>query len=163
MGGLERFCQFLNRALILVAGFSLVAMVSLTCADIFSRLIWVPITGCVELVSFFGAIVAAFALGYTQMRRGHIWVDVLINLFPDGIKRLLNMINSLVCMAFFAIVAWRIARWSTTIWATGEVTETLHIIYYPFSYGVALGCGVLSIVFLNDFFKSLFPKKEGEK
>jgi TRAP-type C4-dicarboxylate transport system permease small subunit len=163
MGGLERFCQFLNRALIVVAGFFLVAMVSLTCADIFSRLIWVPITGCVELVSFFGAIVTAFALGYTQMRRGHIWVDVLINLFPDGIKRLLNMINSLVCMAFFAIVAWRIARWSTTIWGTGEVTETLHIIYYPFSYGVALGCGVLSLVFLNDFFKSLFPKKEGEK
>jgi TRAP-type C4-dicarboxylate transport system permease small subunit len=163
MRRLERLCQFLNRGLIVVAGFFLVAMVCLTSADIFSRLIWVPITGCVELVSFFGAIVTAFALGYTQMRRGHICVDVLINLFPDGFKRLLNTINSLICTGFFALVAWRIARWSTTIWGTGEVTETLHIIYYPFSYGVALGCGVLSLVFLNDFFKSLFPKKESEK
>jgi hypothetical protein len=31
----------------------------------------------------------------------------------------------------------------------------LQIIYYPFAYGVALGCAVLSLVFLIDFLKLL--------
>ena len=44
--------------------------------------------------------------------------------------------------------------------ATGEVTETLRIIYYPFTYAVALGCFVLALVMLTDLLKSLIPKKE---
>jgi TRAP-type C4-dicarboxylate transport system permease small subunit len=160
---LERITKFLNHVLIGIAGVFLVAMVSLTCADILSRLLWVPILGSVELVALFGSVVTAFALGYTQLRRGHIRVDVLISLFPDGVKRILNIINSLVCMGFFAIVAWRITVWSTTLVSTGELTETLRVIYYPFSYGVALGCAVLSLVFLTDCLKSMIPPKENEK
>jgi len=160
---LERITKFLNHVLVGIAGVFLVAMVSLTCADILSRLLWVPILGSVELVALFGSVVTAFALGYTQFRRGHIRVDVLISLFPDRVKCVLNIINSLVCMGFFAIVAWRIAVWSTTLVRTGELTETLRIIYYPFSYAVALGCAVLSLVFLTDCLKSLISLKENEK
>jgi TRAP-type C4-dicarboxylate transport system permease small subunit len=127
------------------------------------RLVWVPIRGSVELVAYFSAIVTAFALGYTQMRKGHTSVDVVVNLFPDRVKRFLGCVNSLICMTFFAIAAWRIAKWSTTIWNAGEVSETLRVIFYPFSYGVALGCAVLSLVFLTELVKSLRPQKEGEK
>jgi TRAP-type C4-dicarboxylate transport system permease small subunit len=160
---LERITKFLNRVLMVIAGLFLVAMVGLTCADIFCRLFWVPILGSVELVALFGSVVTAFALGYTQMRRGHIWVDVLINFFPEKVKRVLNIINCLVCMAFFALVAWRITVWSTTLVETGELTETLRVIYYPFSYAVALGCAVLALVFLTDGLKSLIFPKENEK
>ena len=160
---LERITKFLNQVLLAIAGVFLVAMVCLTCADIISRLVWVPILGSVELVALFGSVVTAFALGYTQLRRGHIWVDVLISLFPDGVKRILNIINSLICMCFFAIVAWRITVWSGTLLRTGELTETLRIIYYPFSYGAALGCAVLSLVFLTDCLKSMISPKENEK
>ena len=160
---LERITKFLNHVLIGIAGVFLVAMVGLTCADILSRLLWVPILGSVELVALFGSVVTAFALGYTQLRRGHIWVDVLVSLFPDRVKRGLNIINCLVCMGFFAIVAWRITVWSTTLVRTGELTETLRIIYYPFSYAVALGCAVLCLVFLADCLKSLISLKENEK
>jgi TRAP-type C4-dicarboxylate transport system permease small subunit len=160
---LERITKFLNQILLVIAGLFLVAMVGLTCADIFCRLFWAPILGSVELVALFGSVVTAFALGYTQSRRGHIWVDVLINLFPDRVKCVLNIINSLVCMSFFALVAWRITIWSTTLVETGELTETLRVIYYPFSYAVALGCAVLALVFLTDCLKSLISLKENEK
>jgi TRAP-type C4-dicarboxylate transport system permease small subunit len=149
--------------MVVIAGLFLVAMVSLTCADVFLRRIWKPISGTVELVAFFGAIVTAFALGYTQMRKGHVAVDVVINLFPEALKRVLNTLNSAICAAFFAIVAWRIAEWSTTIREAGEVTETLRIIYYPFSYAVAFACAVLCLVFVTEFLKSLFPEKERQE
>jgi hypothetical protein len=66
-------------------------------------------------------------------------------------------------MIFFAIVAWQIAKYGTILLRTGEVTETLRIVYYPFAYGVALGCASLSLVFLSDFLKSALPETEGEK
>jgi hypothetical protein len=40
------------------------------------------------------------------------------------------------------------------------VTETLLIIYYPFTYGVALGCFLLSLVMLVEFLKVFFAEKE---
>jgi hypothetical protein len=66
-------------------------------------------------------------------------------------------------MVFFAIVSWQIAKYATTLVKTGEITETLRIVYYPFTYGVALGCAVLSLVFLSDLLGSLFRKAGDEK
>ena len=163
MDFLDRLSRFLNRILIGIAGVFMVAMVLLTCSDVLLRLVWVPIRGSVELVAYFSAIVTAFALGYTQMRRGHTSVDVVVNLFPNKVRRALNGVNDLICMIFFAAAAWRIAKWSTTIWETGELSETLRIIFYPFSYGVALGCFVLSLVFLTDLVRSLRRQEEVKK
>lgn len=163
MGFLDKVSQFLNRILVWIAGCFLATMVLLTCTNIFMRSVWVPVAGTFELMGYFGAIVMAFALGYTQISRGHIAVDILVLRFPEKTQRMLNSINYFICMVFFAIVAWQISRYGTTLWQTGEVTETLRIIYYPFTYGVALGCAVLSLVFLTDLMKSLSPGKEDEK
>ena len=62
-------------------------------------------------------------------------------------------------MFFFGIAAWQINKYATTLLVTGEVTETLRIIYYPFTYGVAFGIALLSLVFLTDLLKSLFQKE----
>jgi len=160
---LDRISQALNKMLIGIAGVFLVAMVVLTCSDVFLRGVWVPITGSVELVGLFSAIVAAFSMGYTQARGGHIAVDVVSDLFPAKLKRCLRGLNNLICIVFFVAATWQMVKWSRVLWSTGELTETLRIIFYPFSYGVALGCAVLSFVFLTSFFKLLKSKKETEK
>ncbi len=162
MDFLDRINQFLNRLLTFIGGFFLVAMVLMTCANIFSRNVWVPIKGTFELMGFFGAIVTAFALGYTQLNKGHIAVDVLINTFSEKTRKILQIINNGVCAIFFGIAAWQIAVKATTLMTTGEITETLRIIYYPFTYAVAFGCLVLALVMLTDLLKSLIPQKEHE-
>lgn len=156
---LEKMGTFLNRLLFGVAGVTLVAMVLLTCTNVLLRCVWIPIKGVYELMGFFGAIVTALALGYTQMKRGHVGIDVVVNQFSEGTKRILNGINYFICMVFFALAGWQIVKWATTIWRTGEVTETLRIIFYPFIYGVALGCFSLCLVFLVDLLKVLVERK----
>jgi TRAP-type C4-dicarboxylate transport system permease small subunit len=158
MDVLDKISQRLNQAFIWIGGCILGVMILLTCANIFLRLVWKPIMGTFELMGYFGAVITAFALGYTQISRGHIAVDVMVLRFSEKTRRSLNVINSLICMVFFALVTWQIAKYATTLWKTGEVTETLRIIYYPFTYGVALGCALLSLVFLADFLKSFLPK-----
>ena len=158
---LERFCNALNRYLVVAGGVFLVAMVGLTCGNILLRLVWVPIRGTFELMGFFGAVVAAFALGYTQLRRGHIAVDVLVNTFSVRTRLLLARINSVLCAAFFAVVAWQLAEKGHVLRLTEEVTETLRVIYYPFVYGVALGFAFLALTFIRDLLFTLRPPEGG--
>ena len=160
---LDTIRLFLNRLLIWFAGVFLIGMILLTCSNIFLRIVWIPIKGTFELMGFFGAIVTAFALGYTQMKRGHVGIDIVVNKFSKKTQKIVNSANYLICMIFFALAGWQIAQWATTLFQTGEVTETLRIIFYPFTYGVAFGCIILSFVLLVDILKCLFEGKESYK
>ena len=156
----EKLIANLNRILLFIGGAFLVGMIVLTCANIFLRLVWVPIAGTYELMGFFGAMVGALALGWTQIKKGHIAVDVLIDTFSQGLRRWLNLINALACGAFIFLCAWQIWEKALVLKKTGEVTETLRVIYYPFTMAMALACAVLGLVFLKDFIKALTTKKE---
>ena len=158
---LKRINLFLNNILIWIGGIFLISMILLTCANIMLRTFWVPIRGTFELMGFFGAIIMAFALGDTQNKRGHIAVTILINTLPVGVKKVLKVINNTICMLFFGMATWQIFLKATILKNTGEVSETLRIIYYPFTYSVALGCAVLSLEFLVDILQTL-SAKEGE-
>jgi len=156
---LDRISRVLSQVLVWTAGVFLVAMILLTCANIFLRLVWMPVKGTYELMGFFGAIVTAFALGYTQIKRGHIGIDLVVNRFSAKAQRLLNGTNYFICTIFFVIAGWQMAKWATTLWKTGEVTETLRIIFYPFTYGVALGCIILALVLLVDLLRVFIEGK----
>ena len=156
---LQKISRIVNLVFIWIAGVCMAAMILVTCGNIVSRIVWIPIKGTYELMGFFGAIVTSFVLGYTQMKKGHTAVDILANRFSERTQKILNGVNFVICMAFFAIAGWQISKYATTLWKTGEVTETLLIIYYPFTYGVALGCFLLSLVMLVEFLKVLFAEK----
>lgn len=155
---LDTAARVLNRILTVLAGFILVGMILLTCANIFLRAVWTPINGTYELMGFAGAMLAAFSLSSTQTSRGHIAVDVLVNTFPRKIRSILSAVNNGMCSLFFGLAAWQLVIKAHTLRTTGELTETLRIIYYPFTYAVALGCGVLALILLADFVRQLFSK-----
>ena len=160
MNAIEKLINWLNRVLIFWGGIFLVLMVVLTCTNIVFRAAWVPVGGTFELMGYAGAMVTAFALGHTQLRKSHIAVDVLVNRFSLGTKQFLSAVNSFLCMAFFGVAAWQIAEKAATLFSSGEVTETLRIIYYPFTFCAALGCGTLALVCFAEVLKTVFPNKE---
>jgi TRAP-type C4-dicarboxylate transport system permease small subunit len=157
---LANITRFLDGVLAFVAGVSLAGMVLLTCSNILSRLVWMPISGTFELLGFFGATATTFALGYTQRYRMHIAVTVLVDRFSDKTKIALTVLNDLLCLAFFSLAGWQIILMSNNYVRQGEVTETLQIIFYPFTYGTALGCLVLALVFLSQALQTIFVKQE---
>ncbi|MFC1580404.1 TRAP transporter small permease [Thermodesulfobacteriota bacterium] len=160
METLNRISHILNQILLWIAICFLGGMVFITCANILLRLVWVPLRGTFELMGYFGAIVTAFALGYAQIGRSHIAVDILVLRFSKRTRKILHGINYLVCAIFFSAVSWQIAKYATTLLQTGEVTETLRFAYYPFTYGVALGCIALALALLVDFLKLFSGEKE---
>jgi TRAP-type C4-dicarboxylate transport system permease small subunit len=163
MTGLERLTRLLNRLLVFVGGSFLVGMIVLTCANIASRTVWQPIRGTFELMGYFGAVVTALALAYTQLNRGHIAVNVLIHRFSKKTQRRLNAFNNTVCAVFFTMVAWQVGLKAHSFMKTGEVSETLRVIFYPFTYLVAAGCAVMALVFLTDLVQAVRARNGAAK
>ena len=155
----------LEGLLTIVAGTALVAMAVLTCANIVlrARCIACPIKGSVEMVSLAGALVVGCALARTQSRRENIAVDVLVSLYPAGVRRALDLLGQSICMLFAGLAAWQVAVLGRTQCRSGELTETLRIVYYPFIFAVALGFAVLTLVFLSNLLKDLRPDKEAAR
>ena len=160
MDSFEKMSVFLNKILMVVGGVAVLALMALATINVGLRMFGAPFRGTYEFVGFLGAIVIAFALGYTQKRKDHIVVDILTEKFPKQVNRILDGISYFVTMIFFALVSWQVFVWGVKIWKSQEVSETLKVIYYPFIFSVAVGFAAFSLTLLVDFLKNLQSKEE---
>jgi TRAP-type C4-dicarboxylate transport system permease small subunit len=79
--------------------------------------------------------------------------------FPRHVNRVLDAINYFITTIFFAIVSWQVFVWGMKISRSGEVSETLKIVFHPIIYCVGLGFAVFSLTLIIDFLKSLKGKE----
>ena len=161
MDYLEKINGFLNKILMFVGSVAVLFLMSLATVNVCLRFFFnAPYRGAYELVGFSGAIVIAFALGYTQKRKDHIVVDILTEKFSKPVVKVLDVISYLVMMIFFAMVAWQVLVWGMKIAKSGEVSETLKIIFHPVIFCVSIGFAVFSLTLLIDFLKTIQGKEE---
>ncbi len=162
MNYLEKINDLLNKILMFVGSIAVLLLMSTATVNAFLRIPLIKATwrGAYETVGFLGAIVIAFALGYTQKRKDHIVVDILTEKFPKRVNRVLDGINYFITTIFFAVVSWQIFVWGMKISKSGEVSETLKIVFHPFVYSVSLGFAVFSFTLIIDFLKNLKNKED---
>ena len=159
---LEKVNVFLNKILMILGSVAVLLLMAIATTNAFLR---IPIIksswrGAYETVGFLGAIVIAFALGYTQKRKDHIVVDILTEKFPKRINRVLDGVNYFITTIFFTIVSWQVFVWGMKISKSGEVSETLKIVFHPFIYSVSFGFAVFSLTLIIDFLKNLKSKED---
>src|SRR5512139_2005048 len=117
MNYLEKVNVFLNRILLVLGSAAVLLLMSVATVNAFLRIPFIKSTwrGAYETVGFLGAIVIAFALGYTQKRKDHIVVDILTQRFPKHVNRVLDAISYFITTIFFGIVSWQIFVWGMKI------------------------------------------------
>ncbi|WP_035235395.1 TRAP transporter small permease [Desulfobacter vibrioformis] len=158
METIEKISDILNRWAGIIAGIILGVMILLTMGNIVLRRVWVPIRGTYEIMGFAGAVITALAMGFTQKKREHIHVDILISRFPRAVKKAVFAVNTAMCSVFFLVAAWFVCLRGMTLLETGEVSETLRMAYYPFAFVVAFGCFLLAAMLFIDLLKLFFLK-----
>lgn len=159
---LDQLDLILSRGLMIAGGIAILALMILATGNVVLRFFHIPYSGCYEIVSFLGAVVTAAALGYTQRNRDHIIVDILSEKFPPTIRRIVDAISYLIVAVFFAVIARQTLLWGLKIQESGELSETLKIVYHPFIFGVALGFAFLALSGAVDFFKVILNTEDGE-
>ena len=155
MRSLERFTKLLTRGMAALAGLGLLAMMSVTVYDIFMRLFARPFPGTFELVGWLAAFTASFALAYTQMYRQHVAIDLLVKKFGDRACAYIGAVVNLVSAVLFGFVAYRMFVYAGTLQASGSLSETMRVIYYPWVYLVSVGFASLAVALVTDFARSV--------
>jgi TRAP-type C4-dicarboxylate transport system permease small subunit len=160
MTTLDKIDNLLGRILLVLSGAAVLALMLLATGNVVLRIFQAPFRGTYEIVSFLGAIGVAFALASTQRGKGHIVVDILSSRYPRRVRRLVDALSAAIGALFFGIVSRQVWVWGARIMASGELSETLKVVYYPFVFGVAAGFGLLTLTCLLDIPRAF--RKDGE-
>ena len=153
----------LHRALCSIAGIALTGMILLTFGNILTRLVWKPIPGSVELTGYLSAVVAAFSLGFTQSRKGHIAVDILVSTLSGKARAIIQVLNDVLCLGFALLIAWQVWLRALVLMRAGELSETLQIVYYPFLVLTSLGFLSLALTLVCDVAAALRAEHIGRR
>lgn len=157
---LEQLGDMMARAMAVLAGVMLLAMMLLACANIAGRLFGQPIKGTFELVGFMGALTAGLSLAFAQRHKAHIFVAFFVARFSRPVRLLLDAIVYFCSALFFAVACRELTTFAGFIVDMGELSETLHLAYYPFVYVVSAGCGVMAYVLGVSFLKTVLLGEE---
>ncbi|MBL7225243.1 MAG: TRAP transporter small permease [Desulfobacteraceae bacterium] len=155
----KRFRSF-NVLLAYIGSYVLFGMMLLTICDVIGRYIFnLPITGAYEITEAMMVTLVFFFIGYTQATKGHVAVDLVVNLLPQKIRVVIDIITHLLSFVMILLVGWMsIIRWLELI-RIKEYTPILHIPVSPFLLILALGCFVFCIELGKDMIKFI---KNGE-
>jgi len=138
-----------------ISAAALIVMMLLTTLDVVLRLFKSSVPGTYEIIGLMGAIVTSFALGYTSVEKGHIAVDILVMRFSPKAQALIGAANAIIAAVLFGIVTWQSLLYGMDLLKKGQVSATIQIPIYPFVFGIAAGCGLLTLVLLVEFLHGL--------
>ncbi|NGM83930.1 TRAP transporter small permease [Paenibacillus sp. 7124] len=155
LNALEKISLRVNQFLAVIAGLAMLLIALLIVANVIIRVFYVPIPGVGEISGWLSAITAAFALGYTQIHRGHVDIDVILEKFPARIRGPVQGLMLLISMLFFGLISYRLAIYAYETMKSGGLSETLAVIYYPYIYLLAIGFFGLTLSLLTDSLKYL--------
>jgi TRAP-type C4-dicarboxylate transport system permease small subunit len=141
-----KFVHGLVRVMRFVSGAAIMMMLSLTCADIVLRFFRRPIPGVYDLVSFLGAIAVSFAIAHNSLENGHVAVEFVVAKLPERIRAgVRSMVNFLGLLLFVAI-SWQSFLYANDLRASGEISPTIQLPYYPVVYGISFATGAVCLV-----------------
>lgn len=155
MKALDALSGYLNRAMAAVAGIALIAMMLFTVADMVLRGIGRPVAGSYEVIGWLSATAMALALGYAQLYKGHVAIDLVVAMLGPRTRAVIEAIVALASLLLFVAVAWYVGSYGVVLHQSGSLSETLKAIVYPWVYVVAIGCGGLALALLADFLRAL--------
>lgn len=157
--------EILNKILNVLAGVSFIAMVVLTCWQVFTRYVLQnPSSWSEELVSYLFAWASLLGASLVTGERGHMNIPIVVERMGKGAQKALGIFGELVAFAFSAIILVYGGIQITNL-AMGQMTSALGVPVGIF-YVVLPLCGVLNMIYtvLNivDISKGKYEGKKEE-
>lgn len=158
--------KILTTLLNVLAGASLLAMVALTCWQVFTRYILQnPSSWSEELVAYLFAWASLLGASLITGERGHMNIPIVVEMMSPAIQKILAVFSELVAFAFSLIILVYGGVQITQL-AMGQMTSALGVQVGVF-YVVMPLCGILIMVYtvLNiiDIVQNNNPSSAGKE
>lgn len=159
MKKLEVFVKKTSQLLDNLAGWGVVAIMLLVVINILLRTVANrPIQGVYEVVGFITAVVIAFGLAWCAVQKGHIAIEFIVEKLPVKAQSVIHVSSGFAIMLLLLFISYRVFHHGFKVIASGEVSATAQIPFYPFIFLVALGFLLLFLVELVNVLKGVVQK-----
>ena len=149
--------------MVVISAIMLAAMMIISVADVVGRELFLrPIEGAWEMVSMAFIVCGAMAIGYTQLIKGHIQINLVSDrLSPRG-RAGLFIFSYLICLAGCVLVTWQgwLRAWDYMHKTLGGETITLGIAIWPFMVIFTIGFLWLAFILLIDIYDLIVEVKK---
>lgn len=143
---MKQLREVLDRLLNILAGVSFLAMVALTCWQVFTRYILKnPSSWSEELVSYLFAWMSLLGASLVVSERGHMNIPVLVEKMRPGAKKALYIFAELIACLFAAIILL-FGGIKITGLAMGQMTSSLGVPVGVFYFVLPLS-GAINIIY----------------
>lgn len=131
----------------------LLAMMGLTFVDVVGRYLFnAPLAGATEVTEIILASLIFAGLPGVTAANQHVTIDLLDNVIPPGVRRILRPVIGLICTTVLGVMAWVVWRHAGRT-ATAEVqTDVLGIELAPIAYFISVMCAFAALVLLAKVF-----------
>jgi TRAP-type C4-dicarboxylate transport system permease small subunit len=158
---LEHIVDPISKWMNYISVFVLMIMIFFVAVDVIGRYLFEhPLESSYEGVMLMMVMVFAFGIAYTQRKKGHVAVDMLVNRFGPKAQAVTDIIVNFICLGFLSILTWQSlvkaqADFVTKESSLGRIGGIAYVPIYPFYFLVSLTLTVLTLVFLVDFLVSI--------
>jgi TRAP-type C4-dicarboxylate transport system permease small subunit len=143
----------ISKTLNFIAAIALTFMMLLTVADVLLRAGRHPIIGTYEIVSLLLAVVIGFGIPQVSLDRGHVYMEFILDKLSKRGKNVLHTFTRILCLLLFALIGYNLFHVAAGFRASGEVSPTIQLPFYPVAYGIAVCCLLECIVFIFDIIR----------
>jgi TRAP-type C4-dicarboxylate transport system permease small subunit len=164
----ERVVAPPNKWLHWIAMVLLLALMFMTVGDVIGRYMvgiipgFGPIPGTFELTEFMLAMAVLTAIGHTQMRRGHISIDLVIERFSPRVRAIIDCLTDFFSLTIFVLVTWQTFKYAHLLYTSNDVSAILRLPVYPVLIVAGIGCFTFCLAMLSTFLQSLLKVVKNE-
>ena len=133
-------------------------MMMITVIDVGGRYIFTkPLNGAAEIIGVMLVIGGTWGIGYCQIEKMHIRINLLVEKFSPLVQKLLWILTYLVSGAVGVLAAWQaFSRTGEFLTSTlGTRSDVLGIPFAPFMLAMGIGFGWAGVIFIMDLVKTV--------
>ena len=149
-----------EKIFMIIALAMLLGMMFLGTGDVLGRYLFNnPIKGAMEGSQLLMAGVALLCWGYTQASKSHIRIDLLIDRYPQRIRRVMDLIGLTLTMITFGLVTWQSTVIAIEALRQHRMLDNINLPLFPFKLMVPTGAMVLCLESVIHFIQVLGDRK----
>jgi TRAP-type transport system small permease protein len=152
--GIDKFIRLISNWFNWVAMLGFAVMAVITVIDVIgSKFFHLPFPGGFEITQLLAVIMITFALPYTQSKKGHIEVELLVERFPKRAQIVIAALMCLISTGLFVLTTWQMFKNAVSKMQDGNVTAVLYIPIFPFAFAADLCFLLLLLLVLLELIK----------
>jgi len=143
---MEKWVTSLAKVTSFIGAIALMGMMFLMVIDVIGRYFFNhPIAGSYELIVYSMVLTVFLGLGYAQLQKAHVKVDIVLHYLSPKAIAVLDVITLSLSLVIFMYITWATILQIKQVFLMKQVSEILYIPQWPFQMVASIGAGVFCL------------------